>query len=287
MRTKNILPFLAALPLLTGCISNKVHRAEALLRTNCEAREKVLVQEVLERRKETTELVKQVGDLNRNLGNQDAEIKSLKQELTVRTQSMGESSSKLLADKNALEKELSGINAQLAQRTATLGNVSAVQKNRQKTLSDLRKALEAVCPAATGATLEVVDQAVLLTLPDQGLFDKNGVAVSAAGRSLLQPVADLLAGRPEVAVEVLAYTDNAVPKGLKNVEDTWDWSLLRAVAVTKLLIREFNINANQLTPVGKGEFYPVTSNETSEGRQRNRRTVLVLYPPLAKVPAVD
>lgn len=287
MRTKNILPFLAVLPLLTGCVSNKVHRAEALLRTNCEAREKVLVQEVLERRKETAELVKQVGELNRNLGNQDAEIKSLKQELTVRTQSMGESSSKLLADKNALEKELAGINAQLAQRTATLGNVSAVQKNRQKTLSDLRKTLEAVYPAATGIALDVVDQAVLLTLPDQGLFDKNGVAISAAGRSLLQPVADLLANRPEVAVEVLAYTDNAVPKGLKNVEDTWDWSLLRAANVTKMLIREFNINANQLTPVGKGEFYPVTSNETSEGRQRNRRTVLVLYPPLAKVPVVD
>jgi chemotaxis protein MotB len=57
--------------------------------------------------------------------------------------------------------------------------------------------------------------------------------------------------------------------------------------VTRLLIRDFNINANQLTPVGKGEYYPVASNETSEGRQRNRRTVLVIYPSLPKIPGAE
>ncbi|MCK6694482.1 MAG: hypothetical protein L6Q97_20590 [Thermoanaerobaculia bacterium] len=55
----------------------------------------------------------------------------------------------------------------------------------------------------------------------------------------------------------------------------------------RLLIRDFNINANQLTPVAKGEFYPLTSNETAEGRQRNRRTVFVIYPSLPKVPVVE
>lgn len=284
---KKYLISLFALALLAGCVSSKVHRAEMLERTNCEAREKVLVQEVLERRKETGDLVKQVGDLNRSLGTQDAEIKSLKQELTLRTQSMGESSTRLLAEKNALEQDLAGIKAQLAQRNATLGNIGAVQKTRQSTLNDLRKTLAAGYPSATGATLDVVEQAVLLTLPDQGLFDKNGVAIGTAGRTLLKPVAEVLANRPELAVEVLAYTDNAVPKALKNIDDTWDWSLVRAGSVTRTLIRDFNINANQLTPVGKGEYYPVTSNETADGRQRNRRTVLVIYPPLAKIPPAE
>jgi len=284
---KKCLLGLFVLSLLAGCVSSKVHRAEMLERTNCEAREKILVQEVLERRKETGDLVKQIGDLNRNLGTQDAEIKSLKQELTLRTQSMGESSTKLLAEKNTLEQELAGIKAQLAQRNATLGNIGAVQKTRQNTLNDLRKTLAAGYPSATGATLDVVEQAVLLTLPDQGLFDKNGVAISTAGRALLRPVAEVLASRPELAVEVLAYTDNAVPKALKNIDDTWDWSLVRAAGVTRTLIRDFNINANQLTPVGKGEYYPITSNETAEGRQRNRRTVLVIYPPLAKIPPAE
>ena len=81
--------------------------------------------------------------------------------------------------------------------------------------------------------------------------------------------------------------DNTLPKGAKNMDDTWDWSLIRAVNVTRLLIRDFNINANQLTPVAKGEYYPVTSNETAEGRLRNRRTVLAIFPPLVQVPAAE
>lgn len=287
MPFKNVFFSLVVLSFFSSCVSSKVHRAEVLQRNQCEAREKVLVQEVLSRRAESADLVKQVGELNRTLGNQDAEIRTLKQELTVRTQSMGESSSKLFAEKTELEKQLAGKSAQLAQREATLGNIAAVQRNRQTTLNDLKKILAAGYPTATGAAIDVADQAILLTLPDQGLFDKTGLAISTSGRDLLQPLAEILANRPELAVEVLAYTDNVLPKGIKNISDTWDWSLARAVNVTRLLIRDFNINANQLTPVGKGEYYPVASNETSEGRQRNRRTVLVIYPSLPKIPGAE
>ena len=54
-----------------------------------------------------------------------------------------------------------------------------------------------------------------------------------------------------------------------------------------MLIRDFNVNANQLTPIGKGEFYPITSNETPDGRQKNRRTVVVLRPVLPAVPVTE
>lgn len=282
---KKLVLILLVFAPLAACVSTGKYRREADQRNACEAREKVLVQEVLGRRKETGDLVKQVGDLNRNLGNQDAEIRNLKQELTARTQSMGESSSKLLADKSALEKELAGKKAQLEQRENTLRIISMAQKKRQADLNEIRDALARAY--TSGATLELTEQAVLLTLSDQSLFDKNGVAVSTAGRNLLQPLADILANRPELSVEVRAYTDNTLPKGVKNMDDTWDWSLIRAVNVTRLLVRDFNINANQLTPVAKGEYYPVTSNETAEGRLRNRRTVLAIFPPLVQVPAAE
>ncbi|MBK9338493.1 MAG: hypothetical protein IPM98_18945 [Lewinellaceae bacterium] len=99
MSFKNLLPGLLLLSFLSACVSSKVYRAEELQRNQCEAREKVLVQEVLSRRGESADLVKQVADINRSLGNQDVEIRNLKQELTLRTQSMGESSSKLLTEK--------------------------------------------------------------------------------------------------------------------------------------------------------------------------------------------
>ncbi|MEZ4942573.1 MAG: OmpA family protein [Saprospiraceae bacterium] len=268
----------------TSCVSSKVYRAELSAREQCEAREKVLVQEVLDRRSETNRLIEQVGSLNRSLGNQDAELRDLKIELTNRTQQMGESSTKLLSEKTNLEQDLAGKTALLKQREATLESISASQKSRQKILDDLKSTLLISYPANSGNTLEVRNDAVLLTLADEQLFDKNGLTVRADGQNLLQPLAAFLTTRPEVDVQILAYTDNQIPKGAKGLGDTWEWSLARAVTIVRLLVREFNVNANQLSPVAKGEFYPLTSNESAEGRQKNRRTVVAIYPSLPAVP---
>ncbi len=284
MHLLRFLPFLGALLFFASCVSSKVYRAELSAREQCEAREKVLVQEVLDRRSETNRLIEQVGSLNRSLGNQDAELRDLKIELTNRTQQMGESSTKLLSEKTSLEQDLAGKNALLKQRETTLESISASQKSRQKILDDLKNTLLRSYPANAGNALEVRNDAVLLTLADEQLFDKNGLAVSADGQNLLQPLAAFLTNRPEVDVQVLAYTDNQLPKGAKGLDDTWDWSLARAVNIVRLLIREFNVNANQLTPVAKGEFYPLSSNESAAGRQKNRRTVIAIYPSLPAVP---
>lgn len=270
-----------------ACVSSKVHRAEVSSREQCEAREKVLVQEVLERRKEAAELIKQVGELNRTIGSRETELRDLKVELTARTQQMGESSAQLVTEKANMERELTAKTAALAQREATLQGIAAAQKSRKNILQDLKNTLSKSYGNASGVTVEVADETVRLTLPDLIFDAKTGTAITADGRNLLQPLANLLTTRPELDVEIQAYTDNAVPKGAKNLDDTWDWSLVRATNVVRVLIREFNVNANQLTPIGKGEFYPLTSNETAEGRQKNRRTVLVLYATLPNIPAVD
>ena len=270
-----------------ACVSTKVYRAELSMREQCEARERVLVQEQLERRKETANLTKQVGELNRTIGNQEAEMKDLQAELSARTQQMGESSGKLLAEKLDLQKEVTSKNAIIAKQENTLQAVTSTQKSRQKILNDLKAVVLKDFPASTGAKVEADEQAVLLTLPDKSLFDANGITIGTTGKTLLTPLASLLANRPELDVDIQAHTDNALPKGTKNLSDTWDWSLTRATNLVRMLIRDFNINANQLTPVAKGEFYPLTSNETAEGRQRNRRTVFVIYPNLPKVPVVE
>jgi chemotaxis protein MotB len=283
MRTVRFFALGLALICYSACVSTKVHRAELSAREQCEAREKILVQEVLERRKETTKLIETVGSLNRSLGSQDAELRDLKLELTNRTLQMGESSSKLAIEKTAIERELAGKTAQLEQREAALESIASVQRSQQNILDDIRNTLSKNY-SASGNSVEVAERSVLVTLADEILFDKTGTSVSAEGQKLLQVLANLFLNRPELEVQVLAYTDNQLPKGAKGLNDTWDWSLLRATNIVRLLTREFNVNANQLTPVAKGEFYPVTSNETSAGRQKNRRTVIAIYPSLPKVP---
>ncbi|MCC7467131.1 MAG: OmpA family protein [Saprospiraceae bacterium] len=272
--------------LLTSCVKQKIYRAELAARSAAEGREKVLVQEILERRKETAQLVKTTENLARDLGKQDEEIETLKEQLANTTQSMGESASKLAGEKANLEKTLANTNQTLDQRNGVIRKVKSVQDKRTSILSELESDLKKSFGAftASGVTTTIEGESVHLTLPDALLFDASGVNISAKGKELLQPLAEFLAARPALPIELVAYTDNVLPPKDKTLKDTWDWSLVRATNVVRLLIRDFNVNANQVTPVGKGEFYPLASNETQEGRQKNRRTVVVFKPVLPAVP---
>jgi chemotaxis protein MotB len=279
--------FLCLLFSLQACVKPKIYKAELATRQAAEAREKVLVSELLDRKKETADLTKQVGELNRTIGNQEAEIKDLNTELSSRTQRLGESSSKLSSEKAALEKELAATNADLADRDSLLGRIQKAQQGRKKTLDDLRAELSKSYAGQSDVTVTTEGETVLLTLPDKPLFDaKTGQEIIASGKTLLTPLAQILTARPELDVDVVCHTDNALPKD-KTLLDTWDWSLRRATNLVRMLVRDFNVNANQLTPVGRGEYYPTTSNATPEGRQKNRRTVLALRPALVAVPLAE
>ncbi len=277
--------FLSSLLFFTlhACVKPKIYQAELASRSAAEAREKVLVQELLDRKNETASLTKQVGELNRAIGNQEEEIKDLNGELSTRTQKMGESSSKLAAENAALEKDLAFVSDELAKRDSLLQVIQNVQQKRRDILNSLKSALEKGYVGQADVSVSVNGDAVLLTLPDKTLFDaKNGQEISASGKTSLTSLAQILTSRPEVKVDVNCHTDNVLPKD-KTLLDTWDWSLRRATNLVRLLVRDFNVNANQLTPVGKGEFFPLSSNETPEGRQKNRRTVLVLRPVLPAI----
>lgn len=278
-----------AILLLSSCVGAKKYRTELAARSAAEAREKVLVQEILEKRKETAQLVKNTENLARDLGNQDNQIADLKEQLAATSRSMGESASKLAAEKSALEKNLAATSATLEQREAAINKMRSVQAKRKAILAELEsEIIKKYFPhSSSGVTAITEGESIMLTLPDAALFEPAGINVSAKGKALLQPLAEFLAGRPSLAVDLVAYTDNQLPPKEKSLKDTWDWSLVRAANVVRTLIRDYNVNANQITPIGKGEFYPLTSNETADGRQKNRRTVVVLRPVLPAVPTAE
>ncbi|HAD13178.1 MAG TPA: hypothetical protein DCF33_12175 [Saprospirales bacterium] len=273
----------------SSCVKKRIFHAERNARTAAESREKILVQEILERRKETAQLVKSTENLARDLGKQDAEIEDLKERLANTTQSMGESASKLASEKVSLEKTLATTNQTLDQRNAIIKKVKAVQDKRKVILTELDSDIQRAFGAFTSSGVSTVVEGdwVHLTLPDALLFDATGVNISVKGKDLMQILAEFLAARPALSIDLVAYTDNILPPKEKSLKDTWDWSLLRATNAIRVLIRDFNVNANQVTPVGKGEFYPLASNETPEGRQKNRRTVVTFKPLLPNIPVAE
>ena len=285
---RTLLPTFLLLFAVASCVKPKIYRAELTARQTAEGREAVLNRELTDRKVETASLTKQVGELNRTIGNQEEKIRLLNEELAARTRQMGESASKLATEKTTLERDLTKINAQLELKEEALQRIQKVQQDRTKRMTDIENALiKAYTPKmSTGISIAVSGETMLLTLPDAAIFEPTGLNISASGKTLLTPLAEILLARPELDVDITAYTDNVLPKD-KLVKDTWDWSLLRATNIVRLLTQEYNVNANQLTPVGRGEFYPLASNETPEGRQKNRRTVVVVRPVLPVIPNAE
>jgi chemotaxis protein MotB len=84
-----------------------------------------------------------------------------------------------------------------------------------------------------------------------------------------------------VQVGVEGHTDN-VPMNSEKIKDNWDLSVLRATSISKIMIQQ-GITPKRITAMGRGETMPVASNDTPEGRAKNRRTEIILTPQLDKI----
>ncbi|MDX2135382.1 MAG: OmpA family protein [Saprospiraceae bacterium] len=285
---KNI--FLSAFVLLfsalSGCVSSQKYSVEASARLECQGREAVLTEELAAQRQERERLTTQLADLSRKVGTLEKTVSDQESELASKHRQLGESSEKMNTDIARLQSELGDRNTRLARMNTALQLITEAQQERNRILNQLFEDLKKRYSGKTGNDISIiVDQDhLVLTFSDKSLFGTNGTDVTAAGKENLRPLAALLTEKPELDAEVLTYTDNQLPKN-KQLKDTWDWSLYRATNLVRVLISDLRVNGNQLTPAGRGEFYPVAGNNTPEGRTRNRRTEIRVFVPLPELPA--
>jgi chemotaxis protein MotB len=99
----------------------------------------------------------------------------------------------------------------------------------------------------------------------------------------VQQLASVLAENPDIAVLIEGHTDNVPYNGSGQLTDNWDLSTKRATAIVHLLKEKPGIDPQNLTAAGRGEFAPVASNETAEGRAKNRRIEVILTPKLDEI----
>ena len=88
---------------------------------------------------------------------------------------------------------------------------------------------------------------------------------------------------PEIAILIEGHTDNVPYKGNGQLSGNWDLSTKRATAIVNILRENSSINPENLTAAGRGEFAPIGSNETAEGRAKNRRIEVILTPKLDEI----
>jgi len=120
---------------------------------------------------------------------------------------------------------------------------------------------------------------VYVSMSDKLLFKSGSADVEAKGKDALKKLAGVLNKSANIDILIEGHTDT-VPIKTPVYKDNWDLSAARATSVVRLLTNEYQLDPKRLTASGKGEFFPVASNKTPEGKAKNRRTEIILSPKL-------
>ncbi|MDD2689774.1 MAG: OmpA family protein [Candidatus Omnitrophica bacterium] len=130
--------------------------------------------------------------------------------------------------------------------------------------------------------LEMLGKGLVITVVGDLLFDSGRAQIRREAFPLLDKVSSVLKEVSEFNVGIEGHTDNQ-PIALSGWKSNWELSSARALSVLHYLINEKGISPNRLSANGYGEFRPVASNDTREGRQLNRRVEIVILPNVTKV----
>ena len=165
-----------------------------------------------------------------------------------------------------------------AKIAAIQAKIIQFEENQQTVLGNLSYELEQLF--GDKQSVDYVNDEIRITLDESLLFRPGSARVRTAGIQNLEKIAQLIEKDPTLKLTVIGNTDN---KKAKNYKDNWDYSVIRAANVVKVLTKEYELPPSRVLAAGKGEFAPKASNQTSEGQAKNRRIDFVILPRFDRV----
>ncbi len=132
--------------------------------------------------------------------------------------------------------------------------------------------------------VQVLKGVVYISLADNMLYKSGSYEINDRAAETLGKIAKIITDYSDYEVLIEGNTDN-VPvntsaASMKNIRNNWDLSALRASSVVQALQNQYGVDPKRLTAGGRGEYNPVTTNSTEVGKQRNRRTQIIITPKL-------
>ncbi len=127
--------------------------------------------------------------------------------------------------------------------------------------------------------VQVLKGVVYISLADNMLYKSGSYEINDRAAETLSKIAKIIMDYKDYDVLVEGNTDN-VPISRENIRNNWDLSCLRASSVVQYLQNHYGVDPRRLTAGGRGEYNPVTTNDTNVGKQRNRRTQIIITPKL-------
>ena len=132
--------------------------------------------------------------------------------------------------------------------------------------------------------VQVLKGVVYISLADNMLYKSGSYEVNDRAEQTLSKIAKIITDYKDYDVLIEGNTDNVpintTTDKMKNIRNNWDLSCFRAASVAQYLQDRFGVNPKRLTAGGRGEYNPLATNDTELGKQRNRRTQIIITPKL-------
>lgn len=270
-----ILAVAAGMMLMTGCASKKDLE-------NCRLENK----ELMGNYQSTKD---KLSDTNAQLAAAQARVKSLENQLERQTKdyaALQQSLDKSLTNAGSNNINISKLVDQINESNQYIRHLVEV-KSKSDSLNlvltnNLTRSLSK--EELKEVDVQVLKGVVYISLADNMLYKSGSYEINDRAAETLSKIAKIIMDYKDYDVLIEGNTDN-VPVNtssplMKNIRNNWDLSCLRASSVVQYLQNNYGVNPKRLTAGGRGEYNPLTDNSTEVGKQRNRRTQIIITPKL-------
>lgn len=289
--------FIAAIFLLTGCVSTKSYKAALEESAGRKTQLEQTQNELDNSKQENTRLKKEMEDSKAALEREISSLKSQLQELSSKgimtskeIEALKQEKERLSASDKAkgdeianLAKEKEYLNRELERLQIKAGEISSAKElelaNIKSTYETLVKEMQNEIEQGDIKITQAVDR-LSVNLVEKILFDSGKAEIKPEGLKILKRVGDILKGVSDKQIRIEGHTDN-VPIGAKirqKYPTNWELSTTRASNVVRYLQDTVGVDPKMLFAAGFSEYRPVALNKTEEGKAQNRRIEIVLLP---------
>ncbi len=197
-------------------------------------------------------------------------------EILLLSNQLNEKENDLIAESTRLEK----MKVDLASRSERVQQLEDLIVAKEAKMQNLKNAVSNALQnfEGKGLTVHRKNGKVYVSMDNKLLFSSGSWAVGNQGKSAVVQLAKVLKQNKDIEVLIEGHTDN-VPYHGTTLVDNWDLSTKRATAIVRILVNN-NVSPKRVTAAGRGEFLPIESNTTRQGKAKNRRIEVKLAPNL-------
>ncbi len=264
------IAIVGAMVLATGCVSTKKFNSLQANYNNLQATNSQLTRDGEECKSNLDRATVQMANLQERIRTEQEHVKSLQSALDKCLTSAGQGNvnvSKLVDEINSSNKYIQEL---IASKSKSDSLNMILTNNLTRSLS--REEMQDV-------DVKVLKGVVYISLSDNMLYKSGSYEISDMAGSTLSKIAKIITDYKDYDVLIEGNTDN-VPISKPNIRNNWDLSGLRASSVVQALQNTYGVDPKRLTAGGRGEYNPVASNDTPDGKTKNRRTEIIITPKL-------